>query len=138
MRGIIADQRVVGITVNRQQRTLALTATTARADIPVLWDTAWILPLADEATVNAYLEKRSKQGFVMPLSEWMTGRLSAQIDSHLLGGGLERRGLFAAGALQRLVADHRSGRRRHAGRLWALLILERWFRRYAPDWRMAA
>ena len=73
----------------------------------------------------------------MPLSEWLTGRLSGQVESHLLGDGLVCRGLFGEGALERLVADHRSGRRRHAGRLWALLILERWFRRYAPQWRMA-
>jgi asparagine synthase (glutamine-hydrolysing) len=80
---------------------------------------------------------RGKQGFVMPLSEWLTGRLSGQVESHLLRDGLACRGLFGEGALERLVADHRSGRRRHAGRLWALLILERWFRRYAPQWRMA-
>ena len=30
------------------------------------------------------------------------------------------------------------GPRRPHGRMWALLILERWFRRYAPEWRMAA
>ncbi|MGH8801792.1 MAG: asparagine synthase (glutamine-hydrolyzing) [Casimicrobiaceae bacterium] len=81
---------------------------------------------------------RSKQGFVMPLSEWLTGRLSTQLESQLLGDGLARRGIFRPAALQRLLAAHRSGRRQHAGRLWALLILERWFRRYAPGWRMAA
>jgi asparagine synthase (glutamine-hydrolysing) len=81
---------------------------------------------------------RAKQGFVMPLSEWLTGRLSGELESHLLGDGLARRGIFRATALHRLVVEHRSGRRRHAGRLWALLILERWFRRHAPDWRMAA
>jgi asparagine synthase (glutamine-hydrolysing) len=81
---------------------------------------------------------RGKQGFVMPLSEWLTGRLAGQLESHLLDGGLARRGIFHAGALGRLVAEHRSGRRQHAGRLWTLLILERWFRRYAPEWRMPA
>ena len=80
---------------------------------------------------------RGKQGFVMPLSEWLTGRLAGQVEIAPVGGGLACRGLFREGALERLVAEHRSGRRRHAGRLWALLILERWFRRYAPQWRMA-
>jgi len=81
---------------------------------------------------------RGKQGFVMPLSEWLTGRLAGQLDSHLLDGGLAGRGIFRGTALQRLVGEHRSGRRRHAGRLWTLLILERWFRRHAPEWRMPA
>lgn len=81
---------------------------------------------------------RGKQGFVMPLSEWLTGRLAGQLESHLLDGGLASRGIFRAAALPRLLGDHRSGRRKHAGRLWSLLILERWFRRYAPEWRMPA
>ena len=77
---------------------------------------------------------RGKQGFVMPLSEWLAGRLEGELDRHLGTQGLGRRGLFAEGALPRLLGEHRSGRRNHAGRLWALLILERWFVRYAPDW----
>jgi len=77
---------------------------------------------------------RGKQGFVMPLSEWLAGRLEGELDRQLGPHGLERRGIFAAGALPRLLGEHRRGRRNHAGRLWALLILERWFARYAPDW----
>jgi asparagine synthase (glutamine-hydrolysing) len=80
---------------------------------------------------------RGKQGFVMPLSEWLAGRLHDQLDEHVGDGGLGRRGLFRAGALAALLDEHRRGRRNHAGRLWALLILERWFRRYAPNWTLA-
>jgi asparagine synthase (glutamine-hydrolysing) len=76
--------------------------------------------------------RRGKQGFVMPLSEWLAGRLAPEVDEHLGGHGLARRGLFREGVLSRLVDEHRRGRRNHAGRLWTLLILERWFRRYAP------
>ena len=79
---------------------------------------------------------RGKQGFVMPLSEWLAGRLQGELDEHLGAGGLARRGLFRDGALASLLAEHRRGRRNHAGRLWALLILERWFRRYAPNWSL--
>ncbi len=79
---------------------------------------------------------RGKQGFVMPLSEWLAGRLHGQLDEHIGVGGLGRRGLFRAGALAALLDEHRRGRRNHAGRLWALLILERWFRRYAPNWSL--
>jgi asparagine synthase (glutamine-hydrolysing) len=53
-------------------------------------------------------------------------------------GRAGERGLFRAGALARLVDDHRAGRRNHAGRLWALTVLEVWFERYAPDYRLAA
>jgi len=80
---------------------------------------------------------RGKQGFVMPLTEWLAGRLHGELDEHLGAGGLARRGLFRDGALARLLTEHRRGQRNHAGRLWALLILERWFRRYAPSWSLS-
>jgi asparagine synthase (glutamine-hydrolysing) len=80
--------------------------------------------------------ERGKQGFVMPLTEWLAGRLAHELDEHLGAGGLARRGLFRDGVLPGLLAEHRAGRRNHAGRLWALLILERWFRRYAPSWSL--
>jgi len=79
---------------------------------------------------------RRKQGFVMPLSEWLATGLRARVDESL--GALDKRGLFRAGALAKLIDDHRAGRRNHAGRLWALTVLEVWFERYAPDYRLAA
>ncbi len=57
--------------------------------------------------------------------------------AHALGPqGLARRGLVRPQALERLVAEHVSGRKNHAMRLWTLLILERWFARYEPDFRL--
>ncbi len=101
-------------------------------------DHKWLLKRVAERYLPADIVHRSKQGFVMPLSQWLEGRLAPEIDAHLGPGGLDRRGIFRRGALARLVADHRAGTRRHAGRLWALLILERWFRRYLPDWTLSS
>ena len=75
---------------------------------------------------------RRKQGFVMPLSAWLEGGLRPHVERALGPGGLARRGLFREGALARLLDEHRSGRRNHAGRLWALTVLELWFERYVP------
>ena len=79
---------------------------------------------------------RPKQGFVMPLSEWLESGLKARVDRSLGSQGLEKRGLFRRGALARLLAEHRAGRRNHAGRIWALTVLEVWFERYAPDFAL--
>ena len=79
---------------------------------------------------------REKQGFMMPLSRWLAHELKADV-AHALGPqGLARRGLVRPQALERLVAEHVSGRKNHAMRLWTLLILERWFARYEPDFRL--
>ena len=79
---------------------------------------------------------RPKQGFVMPLTQWLDGGLKPRMEHALSSGGLEKRGLFRHGALQRVLSAHRTGRSNHAGRLWALTVLELWFERYAPDFSL--
>ena len=80
---------------------------------------------------------REKQGFMMPLDRWLARELAPDI-AHALGpGGLARRGLLRPEALSRLVAEHRSGRKNHAMRLWVLLILEHWFARYEPGFALS-
>jgi asparagine synthase (glutamine-hydrolysing) len=73
---------------------------------------------------------RGKQGFIPPLAEWFSGLLKRDTGSAL--SALGKRGLFKEGVLQEVAAEHYSGRRNHVGRLWALLMLEKWFQRYAP------
>ena len=79
---------------------------------------------------------REKRGFMMPLERWLAHELKADIDKALGPVGLARRGLVRADALGKLVAEHASGRKNHAMRLWVLLILERWFARYEPDFAL--
>ena len=79
---------------------------------------------------------RPKQGFVMPLTQWLDGALKPRMERALSAGGLGKRGLFRDGALQRVLREHRTGRSNHAGRLWALTVLELWFAKYAPDFEL--
>jgi asparagine synthase (glutamine-hydrolysing) len=77
---------------------------------------------------------RAKQGFVPPLAEWYGGLLSKHVDRALSPAGLGRRGLFRPEALERL---RRAPRPNDVGRVWALLVLEKWFGRYAPDFALS-
>jgi asparagine synthase (glutamine-hydrolysing) len=77
--------------------------------------------------------QRAKQGFVPPLAEWFAGLLKRDVDSALSPSGLGRRGLFRPQALERL---RRAPRANDVGRVWALLVLEKWFGRYAPDFSL--
>ena len=79
---------------------------------------------------------RPKQGFVMPLTQWLDGALKPRMEHALSAGGLGKRGLFRDGALQRVLREHRTGRSNHAGRLWALTVLELWFAKYAPEFEL--
>ena len=79
---------------------------------------------------------RPKQGFVMPLTQWLDGALKPRMEHALSAEGLDKRGLFRDGALQRVLRQHRAGRGNHAGRLWALTVLELWFARYLPEFEL--
>ena len=79
---------------------------------------------------------RPKQGFVMPLTQWLDGALKPRMELALSAEGLDKRGLFRDGALQRVLREHRAGRSNHAGRLWALTVLELWFERYVPEFEL--
>ncbi len=79
---------------------------------------------------------RPKQGFMMPLERWLAHELAPDIAAALGPQGLQRRGLIRPEAIARLQAEHGSGRKNHAMRLWVLLILERWFARYEPDFAL--
>ncbi len=79
---------------------------------------------------------RGKQGFMMPLDQWLVGGLAPLLDDALGEGGLAARNLIAPAAIVRMRAEQRSGRRNHALRLWTMLVLERWLRQHAPDFRL--
>src|SRR5258706_4176032 len=96
----------------------------------------YLLKKLAEKYLPREIVQRRKQGFVMPLSEWLASGLKSRVEDSLGAGGLEKRGLFRAGALARLLDEHRAGRRNHAGRLWALTVLEVWFERYAPEYSL--
>jgi asparagine synthase (glutamine-hydrolysing) len=74
---------------------------------------------------------RAKQGFMPPLAEWFRGALKGEAQAAF--SHLERRGLIQPQALARLIGAARPS---DAGRLWALLVLERWFERYAPQFAL--
>ena len=78
---------------------------------------------------------REKQGFTLPLTEWIAGPLRDEV-TRGLREGLAPRGLLRADYLDDLLARQFSGRRNETGRIWSLLILEKWFERWAPDFQL--
>ena len=99
-------------------------------------ETKYLLKKVAERYLPKDIIYRNKQGFVMPLSDWLAGGLRPAVDAALNASALPSRHLFQPRALNQVLHEHRSGRRNHAGRLWALTVLERWFARYSPDFRL--
>jgi asparagine synthase (glutamine-hydrolysing) len=90
--------------------------------------------LLERRAPRAILE-RTKQGFAAPIGEWLRGPLAAMTGDLLTDGRLRARGLFQQSDVERLWNEHRTGRVDHRHRLWQLLMLELWFRRFVDGRR---
>ena len=76
------------------------------------------------------IKTRSKMGFGVPISRWLRGELKQELRDVLLDPVCLNRGLFRHETVRNLVGEHAAGSREHSHRLWALLMLELWFRRH--------
>src|SRR5262249_2191299 len=84
----------------------------------------WLVKEIARRHLPAAIVDRKKLGFRVPLGEWFRGGLKDYAHDLLLGRGSFVAGYFARGELERLLADHMSGRRNEELRLWTLLGLE--------------
>jgi len=76
------------------------------------------------------IKTRPKMGFGVPISRWFRKELKDEVRDVLLDPVCLDRGLFRPEAIENLVYEHIDGKREHSYRLWALLMLELWFRRH--------
>jgi asparagine synthase (glutamine-hydrolysing) len=84
----------------------------------------WILQEAFRADVPAAIRTRRKQGFSVPLKNWIRGPLLPLMTDLLDETRIRNRGWFDHVEVRRLLAEHVRGRANHAHRLWCLAALE--------------
>lgn len=76
----------------------------------------------------AVILQRPKQGFALPVSQWLAGELRPWMQDLLTPDAIKQAGIFSPAAVQRLIDDHLSGRRSRHKELWTLLSFETWRR----------
>lgn len=74
--------------------------------------------------------RRPKQGFAVPVGQWFRTDLRDLFHDTVLSDRALGRQLVRPDAIRQLLAENDAGRCDHGQRLWALLMLELWFRRY--------
>jgi asparagine synthase (glutamine-hydrolysing) len=72
--------------------------------------------------------KRKKMGFGVPISRWFRNELKDYVYEILLDQRTLNRGYFKREGIERVLNDHIALRYDHSAKIWALLILEMWFR----------
>lgn len=85
----------------------------------------WLMKRAMRRYLPDEILYRPKQGFVTPISAWFRGPLGTQAAAIAHGSALAETGWFAADAIERVAAEHRSGRVEHGRLLWQLLMLDK-------------
>ncbi len=92
--------------------------------------TKWILKQAMAGLLPPQIIKRGKEGFSIPIKNWLKQELRPLMLEVLSPARLKRDGFFDAAYVQRLIDEHLRGVENHSHRLWALTVFGIWHDHY--------
>jgi asparagine synthase (glutamine-hydrolysing) len=93
-------------------------------------ETKYIFRKAVHGIVPDEILNRPKQGFGVPLNEWINLQLKDKIRETLSERKTVERGYFDAKYIKILLDEHAAKRRDHSHSLWILYMLELWHRQF--------
>src|SRR5206468_3268915 len=70
---------------------------------------------------------RPKQGFGVPIGDWLRGPLRSWAEDLLSEERLRRDGFLRPGPIRARWKEHVEGRRNWAAHLWNVVVLQQWF-----------
>lgn len=86
----------------------------------------WVLKRVLEGRVPPSILTRRKEGFSIPMKQWLRRELAPIMERLLSPERIARRGLFSPARVAALMREHREGRENHAHLLFCLMVFERW------------
>ena len=97
--------------------------------IPAEWklrgnQTKWILKRAFANTLPRLVQRRGKEGFSIPMKNWLRGPLQNRLRDTLSSERIRARGWFNEHTVTQQINEHVNGTHNHAHRLWCLMALE--------------
>jgi asparagine synthase (glutamine-hydrolysing) len=90
------------------------------------WRRKHILKQAMADKLPSRILNRRKEGFSIPMKNWLRAELRPLMESLLSRERIDARGLFAWPAVERLRREHLEGSKNHAHQLFPLMVFERW------------
>jgi asparagine synthase (glutamine-hydrolysing) len=73
---------------------------------------------------------RPKQGFIVPLHQWLRSDLAWLFEEYLSPEAVKKAGIFDEKVVQKYVQDFLQHGQVYAYKLWALIMFQAWFRRW--------
>jgi asparagine synthase (glutamine-hydrolysing) len=95
----------------------------------------WILREAFAGRLPEQILRRGKEGFSMPMKNWLNGDWNSLMHDLLSARNLARDGLFDAGFVDTLIRQHEARTHNHSHLLWGLMVFQLWRDRFASDVR---
>jgi len=90
----------------------------------------YILRKACSDLLPPAIQNRPKRGFGVPVGSWFRDELRDLFCDTVLSPRAMARGYFHKTSLEKLLRENDNKQEDHGHRLWALLMLELWFRKY--------
>jgi asparagine synthase (glutamine-hydrolysing) len=98
-------------------------------------ETKYLLKKAVQDLVPSEILNRPKQGFGVPIQEWINQQLRSRLRETLTESRTRQRGYLDSRYVGVLLDEHERGRRDHSMRLWSLFMLELWQRQFLDERR---
>jgi asparagine synthase (glutamine-hydrolysing) len=95
----------------------------------------WILREAFATRLPQEIRRRGKEGFSMPMKNWLNGAWNPLMHELLSAENLARDGLFDARYVALLMREHEARTHNHSHLLWALMVFHLWRDRFASGLR---
>ncbi len=96
----------------------------------------WILKQAFANALPASILARGKEGFSMPMKNWLNQAWNGLMHELLSPANLAEEGIFDAGYIGELMRQHEAGTQNHSHTLWALMVYHLWRDRFARSVRV--
>jgi asparagine synthase (glutamine-hydrolysing) len=87
----------------------------------------YILKRALEGLLPEHILHRKKEGFSIPMKNWLRGELRPLMTELLSADRMRARGLVEPTEVARLIREHCDQRENHAHVLFSLMVLEQWY-----------
>lgn len=91
------------------------------------WDKKHLLKKAFEDQFPTDFLNKSKQGFGVPVGDWLRGHLRPELERFVETDFLQKQEIFNVSFIHQIVQNHFSGKVDNTFRIWAFFCFQKWY-----------
>ncbi len=91
------------------------------------WNKKYILKAAFEDKFAPGFLDKSKQGFGVPVGDWLRASLRPELESYIVPEFLETQGIFNKDYIRKMVLNHVNGKEDNSLRIWSFYTFQKWY-----------